>query len=139
MGYTHYFPAKRDFTTDEFLQIGEAVRAIIKASPVPVVREFDRPDESPEINGDFIAFNGPGADGHETFWLPREKEGFQFCKTAEKPYDVVVTACLIAADKIAPGALDIGSDGGPDDWQAGLKLAEQAVGRLGPLTIPADL
>ena len=136
MGYTHYFPATRDLTAAEFAKIGEACRQIIKAAPadVRVVREFDQLDESPEITGDFVAFNGPGEAGHETFWLPRIKDGFQFCKTAYKPYDVIVVACLIATDDIAPDALEISSDGGRADWEAGLKLAQQALGR--PLVIP---
>lgn len=130
MGYTHYFEQARPFTEAEFAAIGEAVRKIIAASDVKIVREYDRTDEEAEITPDLIAFNGEGDDGHETFWLERGTVGgtFQFCKTARKPYDEVVVACLLAIEMIAPGALDLGSDGGIADWMDGRALVAEALG-----------
>jgi hypothetical protein len=141
LGYTHYYPQQRDFTPDEFANLGEAARKIIAAVELPLAWEYDEPKKPPQIDLGVIRFNGVGDDGHETFYLPRvnerpewssERRGdvFRFTKTAYKPYDLVVTAILIAADAIAPGALAISSDGGPNDWQAGLALASHALPAL---------
>ncbi len=53
-------------------------------------------------------------------------DSFNFCKTARKPYDEIVTAILAVVDKLAPGALEIGSDGDESDWEEGLALAKKA-------------
>jgi len=64
--------------------------------------------------------------GHETFGLTRKvpkqrdhrKEEvmyFQFCKTARKPYDLMVQACLILYKHYFP-YVSISSDGDMDDW-----------------------
>jgi hypothetical protein len=50
---------------------------------------------------------------------------FQFCKTNGKPYDKFVTAILIIADNIAPGAIVVKSDGDAGDWQDGLDMGHQ--------------
>jgi hypothetical protein len=133
LGYTHYFPQARGYSRDEWVGISLAVEKIIAyaAPDVTVCAEYDRPDEPPRIGPDLIAFNGPGDQGCETFWLQRKRaERFQFCKTNYEPYDAIVIACLIAADAIAPGALKISSDGGVDEWQAGLTLASRAIPTL---------
>jgi hypothetical protein len=140
MGYTHYFPQQRGFSRQEWVAISLAAEEIIRVGDVPICAEYDEPATRPRIGPDLIAFNGEGDDGHETFWLERvmPAERYQFCKTAEKPYDVVVTALLIAVEAIAPGALAIHSDGGPDDWQAGLVLASRAIPTLAA-EIPAGV
>lgn len=46
-----------------------------------------------------VCFNGVGELAHEAFVI--EKKGTDdFCKTARKPYDLLVVACLIAAWQI---------------------------------------
>jgi hypothetical protein len=50
---------------------------------------------------------------------------FQFCKTNGKPYDKFVTAILIIANNIAPGAIVVKSDGDDGDWQDGLDMGHQ--------------
>jgi hypothetical protein len=88
-----------------------------------------------------IIFNGKAKfdQDHETFLLSKNKPKqpdwnkdaiakgytFQFCKTARKPYDKFVTAILIIADNIAPGAIVITSDGDAGDWQDGLDIGHQ--------------
>lgn len=52
-------------------------------------------DNSPPIvSSKMIRFNGIGENGHETFWW-ENKAGFNFCKTARKPYDLYVCAILL--------------------------------------------
>lgn len=66
---------------------------------------------------DLITFNGIGDAAHETMWFDRKGDGFQFCKTARKPYDIAVIALLLLANRYAPEVWDIGSDGDAKDWQ----------------------
>jgi hypothetical protein len=76
-----------------------------------------------------VDFNGLGEDAHEPFVFPGQP-GFNFCKTAYKPYDEVVTACLIAArDYFPPSILNISSDGSWLDWSDGAKLYSRVLNR----------
>lgn len=76
-----------------------------------------------------IAFNGKGEDSHESFILPRnpsEIRNFEFTKTAYKPYDVVVTAALTILHHFCP-SIEINSDGNPEEWEEGVKLASKVM------------
>ena len=134
IGYSHYFKQVREATVEEWSKIIEDTNKIIDGAGVPLWAEYTAPNSSPTVNEKEIVFNGCGDDGHETFFLQREKYNeFNFCKTARKPYDVVVCAILIAAEHHAPGAWDIGSDGdysgeGCDEWGPALKLANRLLG-----------
>lgn len=74
-------------------------------------------------------FNGVGDEAHETLAISRTTEDFDFCKTARKPYDLAVTASLIAfqrmfieGDKVL---IDLTSDGEDEGgWNEGIKLYE---------------
>jgi hypothetical protein len=78
-----------------------------------------------------ICFEGKGELGHEPFLLTsadvETDQEFSpcigFCKTARKPYDMLVCATLILVNNIAPDLLDIRSDGGIEDWEPALRLA----------------
>src|SRR6185312_10461897 len=104
MGYTHYWRGQRAFTEAEWTAICADAAKLLTDPPVVVTREYDT-NEPPEITPDLIAFNGHSENGHETFWLERTPESFQFCKTAHKPYDVLVTALLASAAHHAPEAI----------------------------------
>jgi hypothetical protein len=94
----------------------------------------------PEISQDFICFNGnwcPGENlGHEAFVLARCGEGFQFCKTERKPYDLLVCAVLLCVTEIAPGAFSIASDGDMrgEEWRP----AREFLIGLARLETPSD-
>lgn len=163
MGYTHYWTQKRDFTAEEMRQIGEGVKAIIATAvgnvypdsrghthELVICNGMGDPGTQAEITDERIAFNGTdeGDMGHETFIFaatrelpyegaPADRIGWAFCKTARKPYDVVVTAVLtyLAAD----WGFEASSDGEVADWEAGVKLAEEALSRkfANPLIVEA--
>ena len=59
-------------------------------------------------------------------------EIFDFCKTAHKPYDSVVTAILIRAKVIYGDLVSISSDGGWSEWQAGRNIYEAVFGEPAP-------
>jgi|DEB0MinimDraft_10_1074344.scaffolds.fasta_scaffold05941_2 hypothetical protein len=105
MGYTNYWHKYNDFTESEWKQIKEEFNYIKE------VVGFLIKDESTD---DIIKFNGIGDNGHEDFYLNREArtpfdktyEGqdvsFDFCKTNEKPYDIVVWHLLTFINRICP-------------------------------------
>lgn len=63
---------------------------------------------------------------------------FGFCKTAQKPYDKYVVACLIIAKSIFGKDVTISSDGDLEEWQEGKALAEQAMDSTVVLSRNAD-
>ena len=71
-----------------------------------------------------MSFNGVGDGAHETFYIELPSHDDGFCKTAEKPYDMVVTASLILAKKIFGADISIKSDGKWTDWESGQLLYE---------------
>lgn len=121
MGYTHYFGQNRGATIEEWSAITADVKKLVEKGGVPLWSEYDEPGTAPVIDADQILFNGCAEDGHETFYLQRDLyPQFNFCKTVRKPYDLIVCGVLIIAEKHAPGAWDIGSDGsyGEGEWQS---------------------
>jgi hypothetical protein len=92
-----------------------------------------------------LSFNGIGLYAHETFSFPLAAfDGdpkFSFIKTLGKPYDEVVTACLIVArDCFDKNELEISSDGSWAEWQKGAKLYESVFARpaKSPLAEPIE-
>lgn len=112
----------------------DAIKLVAK-SPVKIGDGYGEEDGQPVIDSDLICLNGIGDDVHESFYLPRDDVKFNFCKTARKPYDLIVTAMLIMADYHAPNAYRIASDGEIGNWQNGLDYATEVLG-YNDLTIP---
>ena len=138
MGYTHYWDHKGAATEDaEAYELAlSEVRKVVAASPVPLAGGFGDVGTKPELD-DGVRFNGVGHDSHETLSLRATPEaGFDCCKTARKPYDVVVTACLaVMADRLP--TFTVSSDGDElEDWKAGCALASEVLGR--PISVRLD-
>lgn len=128
MGYTHYWTHKKEFNPTRWKQIIKDVRKIIKVSGVPLAKDYDEPDTKPQLDDDTIWFNGIGDDGHETFLINRTGDGEDaFCKTAQKPYDVVVTAVLTYLNNNYSDSFTVSSDGDGEDWIPGVELARRAL------------
>ena len=89
MGYTNYWNQFRDFTDEEWVKIKNQVEYVgAVMDNVAIVYGVD-----------FISFNGMGEESHEDFVLSKKQNlspndhrpyKFNFCKTAEKPYDIGV-------------------------------------------------
>ena len=61
---------------------------------------------------------------------PAGAPGFDFCKTARKPYDVVVCAALLAIKHHQGDNVEIRSDGDfGDEWQPAYRLYRRATHR----------
>lgn len=166
MGYTHYLTPPAEIDPAAFRAIGADVRALIAALPATAPNGYtDEPAELPlavtveTLDDDLIAFNGAGPviDGrnlaagdwpgesrrfdlaHEDFWLQRVG-GWMFCKTARKPYDVLVTAALLSVAYHVRAAR-VKSDGDAPDWAAGVALwratfPDRALPAAGPWVAP---
>jgi len=129
VGYVHYWRSKphRCLKASQFKILSQQVKKIIERAKLPDYNiKIDIHDLTPKL----ISFNGwqPDGEDHETFHLDYNEENtdFQFCKTAHKPYDTVVTATLIAAHLMSEGKIKISSDGNSGDWLKGFILLNQA-------------
>jgi len=150
MGYTHYIdrPVDNSGTPEQFIKLALDAKQIIEQAKADGirVRGGDGLGE-PEFNEAFFSINGDaesffeGRDlAHETFywagqpkhqeWRVGEPNYFNFCKTAYKPYDAVVTAILIRAKVIYGSCVDVRSDGDWSDWQSGRDLYEKVFGEV---------
>ena len=95
-----------------------------------------------------LSFNGTAELSHEDFYLADhwsncfdrkfEPKGFNFCKTAYKPYDVVVIACLITLQHYLGDLIEVGSDGDASEWVDGLELAKKVL-KIKDLNIPKTI
>ncbi len=156
MGYTHYWRRSEDFTTEQWEKIClETLDIIVRHCDrkfITLAFEYDSPSEPqptlfggpkygprpPEVSPDLIRFHGWKDEGHETFFLTREKpenpswdptakESFDFCKTARKPYDLAVCLVLLSMSRHAPDSVKISSDG---DWDAEWLEAREVYKKL---------
>ncbi len=130
MGYTHYWSIKAPCTEAQRVEIAAAVARVIYAGQKADRFKLDGVDGGPPLcDQTEIFFNGIGALSHETFVFDFEPVEFDFCKTAAKPYDVAVCAALVIAKVVLGAGISVRSDGDDSDWQNGVELAQQALGR----------
>ena len=88
-------------------------------------------DGEPEFSKTRIEFNGDESQGlnHETFRVEFNKPTkFDFCKTARKPYDMLVCLCLISLRNNIPGGFECSSDGDLEDWEPAYEFYEKHIG-----------
>ncbi len=138
MGYTHYWRQTRDLSRAEWAALTHQVKEVLAEVEVPLALGYES-EEAPLIDGETIWFNGIGEDGHETFVLTRkrraiepwesdQKNPFEFCKTAGKPYDLAVCAVLTIAASLDAKAYFVSSDGEPEDWEPAVELLTRLDG-----------
>ena len=122
MGYTHYWRPTRDLTEDEWDNIRQVAKTILKDNHGIILDNEPTDSQNLSITYDSVLCNGVGDDGHETFYLTRKmRNDFEFCKTAQKPYDKYIVAMLIAVAQITD-SISVSSDGDQEDWLEGLQL-----------------
>ena len=126
MAYGNYWRQYEDFTTKEWDTIQAEVREIILAASKDGIRLGDgHGEDKPIVDDTQIFLNGFASESYETFsltpsmdipkWSPfaaPEKCERGFCKTQQRPYDVVVTSILRMVHDLAPQKFHISSDGG---------------------------
>lgn len=105
MGYTHYIKSvDSPSSLEDALKVREQISKVLHRNKKFLQYEYDLP-YTPENSIIFdkegnpqniIRFNGIGDEGHETFYINSGlKDGFNFCKTSRKDYDVAVCECLL--------------------------------------------
>lgn len=151
MGYTHYWGQRKTVPLSDWADFSEGAARVFELAGVALAFEYDETETPPVADAGLVRFNGCGDDGHETFYIPRQRppreawqrpqdQGGGFCKTARKSYDVAVTACLVYLDSVLPELFPVNSDGRTADWEAGLALARKAWPKKANfLDIPRDV
>lgn len=119
MGYTHYWKFNEKPSEEKFFELVEGVKQIVATAEEAGIAIGEQVYES-----GYFSFNGVGGEAHETFSMLIQSEESDFCKTAQKPYDMAVTASLILAKKIFGEGIQIKSDGNWKDWESGQLLYE---------------
>lgn len=142
MGYTHYWRRSDDFADETWLRI-RSIAIDLMTTCEPEIAGWNG-TELPLIDDEVISFNGLDDQASENFELScgasYSAQTLHTCKTERKPYDVVVTALLIAAQNLQPMAILVTSDGEAEDWFAGLELLNQASPNPnGPWSIPVTV
>ena len=153
MGYTHYWYRKSDANSaNQYAELRmDTSRIITTAIQQGIVMRGPFGTGQPEFSEERFAFNGDSNEDlyHETFAWRREVrmrehemedgEAFDFCKTAYKPYDAVVTAVLIRAKEIYGNGVRLVSDGEWEDWEPGRSLYELTFGRPPRYSMDSEL
>jgi len=155
MGYTHYwYLDSEDSNSEAYTKAKEEIVLVIKKKIHMLADGHGK--GYPEINDNIICINGKGDDSHEAFYLSKNMSDgkkrsyggashevyenllFNSCKTQRKPYDDVITAALtILFDRLGHlNKVRVYSDGGETDWENGVALASEVLGRefLNPLS-----
>jgi hypothetical protein len=150
MGYTHYWRfyknqlKQMDFEDfrNAFKTVAEEIKLLYGSLPrysesageyykdVPLEIRGGFGVGNPIINETTIWFNGDEKDGmsHETFsidwsWDDKEGEPFDFCKTARKPYDLLVCVALISFVRhFTRNNIRVSSDGDMADWRPAIEF-----------------
>lgn len=146
MGYTHYVSRRKRLPLATFRLAVEDCRKVVEAlcREKGIVVQLESDDTETPLFGDVrIQFNGVGENGHETFVIdrnytpfpsqpkPSRGEGwFEFTKTARKPYDAAVCACLIVFNHHFGKAYTVSSDGedGDEGWATARAFCQRVLG-----------
>jgi len=128
MGYTHYWTPKR--TNAEKFKDYSNVCARLKKNLPENIQIGDATGDlgsgsQPKFSSKEVCFNGVGDDSHETFNVGLNQNDWDFCKTACKPYDLLVCACLLAAVDML--GYQISSDGDIEDWIPAIKYYNKTI------------
>ena len=119
MGYTHYWSfrgevAPKDIKDgkEKFTKAYELInKAYKKVTEMGIEIAGGDGNGKPTITPYTISFNGKGEKSHETFFIRYDVDGWNFCKTARKPYDVLVCLSLLAFKEAFGDDFEYSSDG----------------------------
>jgi len=126
MGYTHYWTPK-EVSKEQFAEFVSVCKKLNKNLPKDILIKGWNGTGKPQFDQYGVGFNGDASEDldHETFLITPEPSD-SFCKTARKPYDLLVSACLIAAYEILK--YDVSSDGKMTDWKAAFDYYKEVTG-----------
>ncbi len=153
MGYTNYMRRKPELDAKKFQILSEELSVAAGFMPGNL-SSAGSPDDrvvvlcggdgtgSPVFDKDVIVFNGEEKNDmcHETFVIERKMEQrpgeeeelvFDFCKTARKPYDIMVQVSMLRMKHHFPET-QISSDGDSKEWANGRKLYKKIFNEAPP-------
>ena len=146
MGYTHYweFSSNRGKTAQYEKKYQLAIAKCAKviryySDTFGGLSGYTAHDKKRVYGG--LKVNGSREYSHEDFCMREhlsENEGFNFCKTAQKPYDTVVVACLIIMRHYLGDSIRVSSDGDRREWNDGLTLVQKVL-NLKKIQIPVSI
>lgn len=132
MGYTHYWNLKKKPSNykEGWLNVQLDIQKILRVKSNDIILRGGDGSGSPEFTNELICFNGDGSKGldHETFYFDGVTD-FSFCKTARKPYDLIVCLILISLKNNIEG-FDFSSDGDKDEWEEIFEFYETHIGNV---------
>jgi len=105
MGYTHYFETKGEIRINV-----PVIKAIVEKFK-DIIDHDETSDQNCIVNDEMILLNGIEDLGHETFVIRGNVKEWEFCKTARKPYDIVVCMILLVLKKENGKMFSFSSDG----------------------------
>lgn len=115
MGYTRYWKRTDKAYGEDFIKEVNAVigNCLTRGITIKNGHGIDFPQA--DMNMIWLNGNEENDLGHETFFIPNTtseyfKEGFEFCKTARKPYDYAVRQILKIAEEYGL-VTNVSSDG----------------------------
>lgn len=127
MGYTHYWKLNRESSKslkENWKNIKPWLQKVLDFQAEKIQREYND-SKKPALTDKFLAFNGKGDEGHETFYFQLNLQKFTFCKTSRKEYDLAVCLCLAVIQSFVD--IKLRSDGF-STGKAGCKIEEKASG-----------
>lgn len=152
MGYTHYWNQTAVFNQRDWDHLKRFVGAVLAHLPehsasagghyedAPLqVAVLGSPEDRIWIEG-FGRHEGVDLD-HESFVVEKDGSGFQFCKTARKPYDLVVATILLQAHLLQQEGFLVSTDGDFDDWSPVFEYHNRVAGEVEAASsaTPADI
>ena len=151
MGYTHYWDFK-DIESKELEEVYQKAisqcETVVKAYNLHMkLIDFKNPDRlsgytahAPSGQYKGLKVNGTKELSCEDFIMREHysQNESNFCKTAQKPYDTAVVACLIILKYYLEDNFNVESDGDTSDWIDGLELARDIL-KLKGLDIPKSI
>ena len=144
MGYTHYWkPVKVDQQTwnkfvtvcivlkNNLSEFSKSAGGYYKDVPIVICGGDGIGEPVFQIGGENeVCFNGTKENDlyHETFCVAKDNDEWNFCKTARKPYDLLVGLCLVAAHEIL--GYKVSSDGTGKDWRSIFDFYEKMIDKI---------
>jgi hypothetical protein len=126
MGYTHYFE-----TEGQIMINVPVIKAIVEKFK-NIIDHDETSDQNFFISDNKILLNGIDDNAHETFIIDGNVKKDSFCKTNNKPYDIVVCMILLVLKKENGRLFKLTSDGfcktGIDqEWFESAKVLDEMV------------
>ena len=133
MGYSHYWTFQRSGLphgelAERYQRAVVEIKHLRKRLPKNIVVAGPLGEGRPKLINELVCFNGDSSKNldHETFCVPLTKDAnsfsndpdWDFCKTARKPYDLLVCASLLSFSRALPSVFTFESDGNiyGEDW-----------------------